>query len=177
MKKKVIVTGGAGFIGSHISELLVNKGYNVKALVYYNSWGTRGWLDDVDSSTIKDVELIYGDVRDPEIMNVTIKNVDYVFHLASLIAIPYSYTSPRSYIDTNITGSHNVFNACLNSKKISKIIHMSTSEVYGTAQYVPIDEKHPLVGQSPYAASKIAADQLALSFWYNFSKILYLYHP
>ncbi|MDC3141575.1 GDP-mannose 4,6-dehydratase [Alphaproteobacteria bacterium] len=168
MNRNVFVTGADGFVGSHLVQKLVNEGYNVKALVYYNSWGTRGWLDDIPSSYIKDFEIIYGDVRDPEIINQNIKNIDYVFHLASLIAIPYSYTSPRSYIDTNIIGSHNVFNACLNSKKISKVIHISTSEVYGTAQYVPIDEKHPLVGQSPYSASKIAADKLAESYYMSF---------
>lgn len=166
--KTVFVTGADGFIGSHLIEMLVLKGYKVKALVNYNSWGSNGWLGEIDTNLIKEVELLYGDIRDPDAMLKYIQNSNYVLHLASLIAIPYSYISPRSYIQTNVEGSHNIFNACLRSKKIEKIIHMSTSEVYGTAQYTPIDEKHPLVGQSPYAASKISADKFAESYHLSF---------
>lgn len=166
--KIVFVTGADGFIGSHLVEMLVLKGYRVKALVNYNSWGSNGWLYEIDKDLIKEVQLVYGDIRDPDSMLKYVQDSNYIFHLASLIAIPYSYISPRSYIQTNVIGSHNIFNACLKSKKIEKIIHMSTSEVYGTAQYTPIDEKHPLVGQSPYAASKISADKFAESYRLSF---------
>jgi len=166
--KKVFVTGADGFIGSHLVELLVESGAEVSALVYYNSWNETGWLKDVNDSILADVEIIRGDVRDGEFIRQAVKDVEYVFHLSSLIAIPYSYYAPRSYVDTNITGALNVLNACRDSDAFKRLLHVSTSEVYGTAQFVPISEKHPLVGQSPYSASKIAADKMAESYYLSF---------
>lgn len=165
--KKIFITGADGFIGSHLTEKLVELGYNVKALAQYNSFNTHGWLDFCNENIKGEFEIISGDVRDYFQMNKLIKECDIVFHLASLIGIPYSYSAPQSYIDTNISGTLNIIQAALDSG-VNKIIHTSTSEVYGSAQFVPITENHPLKGQSPYSASKIAADQIALSYFYSF---------
>jgi NAD dependent epimerase/dehydratase len=166
--KKVFVTGADGFIGSHLIEQLVAAGAQVRALVYYNSWNEKGWLREVPDTTLDDVEMFTGDVRDSERMRQGVKGCDYVFHLSSLIAIPYSYDAPRSYVDTNVSGALNVLQACRESDSLTRLVHVSTSEVYGTAQQVPISEGHPLVGQSPYSASKIAADKMAESFYLSF---------
>jgi dTDP-glucose 4,6-dehydratase len=164
---KVLLTGADGFIGSHLAEKLVNEGYDVKALVQYNSFGTWGWLDSLDQQTINHIEIISGDIRDPHLCNNLVKGCNRILHLAALIAIPYSYSAPQNYIDTNISGTCNLMQSAL-LNGVDKFIQTSTSEVYGTAQYVPIDEVHPLSGQSPYAASKIGSDQLALSFYNSF---------
>lgn len=166
--KSVFVTGADGFIGSHLVEILVNAGAKVRALVYYNSWNASGWLKDVPESTLNQVELYIGDIRDAERMRQGVKGCDYVFHLSSLIAIPYSYDAPRSYVETNIVGALNILQACRESDALTRLVHVSTSEVYGSAQTVPISEEHPLVGQSPYSASKIAADKMAESFYLSF---------
>lgn len=166
--KKVFVTGADGFIGSHLVEQLVASGAQVRALVYYNSWNEKGWLRDVPNKTLEEVELFSGDARDAERMRQGVSGCDYVFHLSSLIAIPYSYDAPRSYVDTNVTGALNVLQACRESDALTRLVHVSTSEVYGTAQQVPISEDHPLVGQSPYSASKIAADKMAESYYLSF---------
>jgi NAD dependent epimerase/dehydratase len=166
--KQVFVTGADGFIGSHLVELLVKEGANVRALVYYNSWNEIGWLKDIPKSVIDNIEIVRGDIRDPEFIRHSIKGIEYVFHLSSLIAIPYSYYAPRSYVDTNITGAMNVLNACRDSDTLIRLVHVSTSEVYGSAQVVPISEDHPLVGQSPYSASKIGADKMAESYYLSF---------
>lgn len=161
----VLVTGADGFIGSHLVELLCNKGFHVKALSQYNSFNYWGWLEDV--SCLDAVEVLNGDVRDPHYCKHITKDVDVIYHLAALIAIPYSYVAPDSYVDTNIKGTLNICQAALENG-VKRIIHTSTSEVYGTAQYVPIDEAHPLQPQSPYSASKIAADAMAMSFYNAF---------
>lgn len=166
--KKVFVTGADGFIGSHLVELLVASGAQVRAMVYYNSWNEKGWLRDVPSDVFDQVDLLAGDIRDAERVRQGVRGCEYVFHLSSLIAIPYSYDAPRSYVDTNVTGALNVLQACRESDALTRLVHVSTSEVYGTAQQVPIPESHPLVGQSPYSASKIAADKLAESFFLSF---------
>lgn len=166
--KRVFVTGADGFIGSHLAELLVKSGANVRAMVYYNSWNNKGWLQDVSDDVIKSVELFTGDVRDAERIRQGVAGCDYVFHLSSLIAIPYSYEAPRSYVETNVIGALNVLQACRESDALTRLVHVSTSEVYGTAQIVPIPESHPLVGQSPYSASKIAADKIAESYYLSF---------
>ena len=159
--KQVLVTGAGGFIGSHLSEKLVEIGASVRALVHYNSAGSWGWLDD---SPLKDeMEIVAGDVTDRDSVRRAMQGVDIVFHLAALIAIPYSYQAPTSYLRTNAEGTLNVLQAALEAE-VERVLHTSTSEVYGTAQYVPIDEHHPLQGQSPYSATKIAADQLAEAF-------------
>lgn len=171
---KVLVTGAGGFIGSHLTELLVKEGHDVKAFVRYNSKNNWGWLE---SSIVKNyIEVIAGDIRDYDSVNNSIKNCDTVFHLAALIGIPYSYISPKAYIETNITGTYNILQA---SKElgIKQVLVTSTSETYGTAQYVPIDEKHPMVGQSPYSATKIAADQLAISFYRSFTLPVKIVRP
>ncbi|MFC1498524.1 NAD-dependent 4,6-dehydratase LegB [Verrucomicrobiota bacterium] len=165
--KKVAVTGADGFIGSHLVEMLIEKGASVRALAYYNSFGSRGWLDDVDKSLMEGLEVMWGDVRDSRCMNELVKDREIVFHLASLIAIPYSYQAPQSYVQTNVVGGLNVLEACRDND-VSRLIHTSTSEVYGTAQYVPIDEKHGLQPQSPYSATKIAADMIADSYYRSF---------
>lgn len=167
MKKEmqVLVTGADGFIGSHLVELLVLNGFKVKALAQYNSFNHWGWLEDI--SCLKDVEVICGDIRDPHFCQNITENVDIVFHLAALIAIPFSYVAPQSYVETNVTGTLNICQACKDNG-VTRLIHTSTSEVYGTAQYVPIDEKHPLQPQSPYSASKISADAMAMSFYNAF---------
>lgn len=166
--KRVFVTGADGFIGSHLVERLVAAGARVRALVYYNSWNELGWLRDLPAATLAEVEILNGDIRDVERVRHGVRGCDYVFHLASLIAIPYSYEAARSYVDTNITGTLNVLTACRDGDALTRLLHVSTSEVYGTAQQVPIPESHPLVGQSPYSASKIAADKMAESFHLSF---------
>jgi NAD dependent epimerase/dehydratase len=161
----VFVTGADGFIGSHLVEALVSAGADVRALVYYNSWGQIGWLSDVAPAIRGEVEIFAGDVRDADRMQQGVSGCDYVFHLASLVGIPYSYEAPSSYVATNVVGTLNVLEACRHSGTIKRLVHTSTSEVYGTAQTVPIAETHPLVGQSPYSATKIAADKLGESFF------------
>lgn len=163
--KNVLVTGADGFIGSHVVELLVCEGYRVRALTQYNSFNSWGWLED--SSQLKEIEVISGDVRDPFLCERAMEKMDAVLNLAALIAIPYSYAAPQSYIETNVSGALNICQAAL-KKGVSKVIQTSTSEVYGTACYVPIDEKHPLQPQSPYSASKIGADAIALSYFHSF---------
>jgi NAD dependent epimerase/dehydratase len=165
---QVFVTGADGSIGSHLVEALVRAGARVRALVYYNSWNSVGWLGDVAPEIRREVDVILGDVRDAERISTAVRGCRYVFHLASLIGIPYSYEAARSYIDTNVTGTLNVLEACRRAGTVERLIHTSTSEVYGTAQTVPIAESHPLVGQSPYSASKIAADKLAESYHLSF---------
>ncbi|MHB2155794.1 NAD-dependent 4,6-dehydratase LegB [Calditrichota bacterium GD2] len=172
--KTVLVTGADGFIGSHLTELLLSKGCRVRALSYYNSFNYWGWLEEIPQS--KSLQVISGDIRDPHFVDELVKGVDVVFHLAALIAIPFSYRAPDSYIDTNIKGTLNVCQAALRHQ-VQKVIHTSTSEVYGTAQYVPIDEKHPLQPQSPYSASKIGADSIAMSFYYSFQLPLTIARP
>lgn len=172
--KNILVTGGDGFIGSHLTEMLVKEGYNVKALSQYNSFGSWGWLDGIDCR--REVEVVSGDVRDPHYCKHITKNIDTVFHLAALIAIPYSYVAPDSYVDTNVKGTLNICQAALENG-VERVIHTSTSEVYGTAQYVPIDEKHPLQAQSPYSASKIGADAMAMSFFNAFDLPLTIARP
>jgi len=163
----VLVTGADGFIGSHLTESLVRLGFNVRAFVFYNSFNSWGWIDQFDAETKQQIEVFPGDIRDPHGVKVAMKGCDAVLHLAALIAIPYSYHSPDTYVDTNIKGTLNVLQAA-RELGISRVIHTSTSEVYGTARFVPITEEHPLQGQSPYSATKIAADQLANSFYSSF---------
>ena len=163
--QKVLITGADGFIGSHLTEMLVQKGAKVKALSYYNSFNYWGWLEAIDC--LNDIEVVSGDVRDPHFCKEITKDIDVIFHLAALIAIPYSYVAPDSYVDTNIKGTLNICQAA-KENGCERVIHTSTSEVYGTAQYVPIDEKHPLQPQSPYSASKIGADAMARSFYNTF---------
>lgn len=165
---KILVTGADGFIGSHLVERLVREGAEVRALAYYNSWNSVGWLSDVDAAVRRNVRVLPGDVRDAERIRQAVAGCAYVFHLSSLIGIPYSYDAPRSYLDTNVTGALNVLEACRRSDALVRLVHTSTSEVYGTAQTVPISETHPLIGQSPYSATKIAADKLAESFHLSF---------
>ncbi len=174
--KKILVTGADGFIGSHLVETLVDKGHNVKAFVYYNSFNSWGWLDTFPKEKLNKIEIFTGDIRDPNGVRTAIKGCDVVFHLAALIAIPYSYHSPDSYVDTNIKGTLNVLQAC-RDLGVTKLLVTSTSEVYGTAQYVPIDEKHPKQGQSPYSASKIGADFMAESFYRSFDLPLTIVRP
>ncbi|MFV3077876.1 GDP-mannose 4,6-dehydratase [Niveispirillum fermenti] len=166
--KKVVVTGADGFIGSHLVERLVAAGARVRALAFYNSWGSSGWLEDVPAETLRSVEIVHGDIRDAGMVASLLRGQELVFHLASLIGIPYSYAAPRSYVDTNVTGTLNVLEACRGSDTLERLIHTSTSEVYGSARHVPIDEGHPLTGQSPYSASKIAADKMAESYHLSF---------
>jgi len=167
MTKKILVTGADGFIGSHLTEALVRAGYDVKAFVHYNSFNSWGWLDQCAENVKGKFEVFAGDIRDPHGVRVAMTGCDAVLHLAALIAIPYSYHSPDTYVDTNIKGTLNVVQAA-RELGISKVVHTSTSEVYGTARFVPITEKHPLQGQSPYSASKIGADQIAQSFYLSF---------
>jgi NAD dependent epimerase/dehydratase len=164
---KILVTGADGFIGSHLTEALVELGHEVRAFVMYNSFNSWGWLDQVTPSIADAIDFFPGDIRDPHGVFEAMKGCDAVVHLAALIAIPYSYHSPDTYIDTNIKGTLNILQAA-RKHNISRVVHTSSSEVYGTAQYVPIDEMHPLSGQSPYSASKIGADQLAYSFYTSF---------
>jgi NAD dependent epimerase/dehydratase len=165
---KVLVTGADGFIGSHLTETLVNLGYDVKAFVLYNSFNSWGWLDRSPKHIQENLEVFMGDVRDPHGVRAAVKGCDAILHLASLIAIPYSYHSPDVYIDTNVKGTLNILQAAKDFG-IEKVIHTSTSEVYGTAKFVPITEEHPLLGQSPYSASKIGADQLAYAFFASYN--------
>ena len=172
--KKTLITGADGFIGSHLTELLVRQGHAVKALSQYNSFNHWGWLEDL--SCLSDIEVVSGDVRDPHFCRHITKDVGQVFHLAALIAIPYSYVAPQSYVDTNVNGTLNMCQAALDNG-VERFIHTSTSEVYGTAQYVPINEVHPLQPQSPYSASKIGADAIAMSFHHAFGLPLTVARP
>lgn len=166
--QQVLVTGADGFIGSHLVEQLVSLGAKVRAFVFYNSWNSIGWLADTLPSVREVIEIFPGDVRDEVRVRDAVADCRYVFHLSSLIAIPYSYEAPRAYVDTNMVGALNVLQACRESNDLVRMLHVSTSEVYGTAQTVPISESHPLVGQSPYSATKIGADALAESFHRSF---------
>lgn len=170
---KVLITGADGFIGSHLTELLLDKGYKVKALSYYNSFNNWGWLEGL---THGNLEVVSGDVRDPHFCKHITKDIDIVFHLAALIAIPYSYVAPDSYVDTNVKGTLNICQAA-KENKVKRVLVTSTSEVYGTALYVPIDEKHPKQPQSPYSASKIGADAMALSFYNAFELPVTIVRP
>jgi dTDP-glucose 4,6-dehydratase len=165
---KILVTGAGGFIGSHLTEELVRQGEEVRAFVRYNSRDEKGLLEDLPREIQNQMEVVPGDLKDPDGVKKALKGCSKVFHLGALIAIPYSYVHPFDFIQTNVTGTANLLNACLENDSIEKIIHTSTSEVYGTARYIPIDEKHPLQAQSPYAASKIAADKLAESYYLSF---------
>ena len=173
---KILVTGADGFIGSHLTEQLVRDGHDVKAFVYYNSFNSWGWLDHCDTDVKGQFEVFPGDIRDPHGVRKAMKGCDVVFHLAALIAIPYSYHSPDTYVETNIKGTLNVVQA-VRELELAKVIHTSTSEVYGTAQFVPITEDHPLQGQSPYSASKIGADQIAISFFRSFGTPVSIIRP
>lgn len=165
--EKILVTGADGFIGSHLVEVLAAQGRQVRAMALYNSFGRYGWLDTLPQKCRDTIEFVMGDVRDPFFVREAMRDCDAVMHLAALIAIPYSYTAPTSYVDTNVTGTLNVVQAA-RDLNLTKVVHTSTSEVYGTAQTVPISESHPLVGQSPYSASKIGADQMAHSYYCAF---------
>jgi NAD dependent epimerase/dehydratase len=173
---KVLITGADGFIGSHLTESLVREGYSVRAFVMYNSFNSWGWLDQVSAEIKKSIEVFAGDIRDPHGVKAAMRDCDAVLHLAALIAIPYSYTSPDTYIDTNVKGTLNVLQAA-RELGVKRVIHTSTSEVYGTARFVPITEEHPLQGQSPYSASKIGADQLAYSFYSSFDLPVVIARP
>ncbi|MGH6946947.1 MAG: NAD-dependent 4,6-dehydratase LegB [Kiloniellales bacterium] len=175
-KRKVLVTGADGFIGSHLTEALVRAGCDLRALVYYNSFNSWGWLERCDPSLKGGFEVVAGDLRDPHGVRSAVKGCDLVLHLAALIAIPYSYRSPDSYVDTNIKGTLNVLQAA-RDLGVARVVHTSTSEVYGTARYAPIDEEHPLQGQSPYSASKIGADQIAISFHRSFDLPVTIVRP
>jgi NAD dependent epimerase/dehydratase len=172
--QRVLVTGADGFIGSHLVETLVARGAQVRALALYNSFGTWGWLDHLDS--VRDIEVVLGDVRDPFFCRSLTRDVDVVFNLAALIAIPYSYTAPASYVATNVEGALNICQACLENN-VQRVLQVSTSEVYGTARYVPIDENHPLRAQSPYSATKISADAIAMSYYHAFQLPVLLARP
>lgn len=174
--KKVLVTGADGFIGSHLVEILLDEGIDVRAFVYYNSFNTWGWLDAFPKKKLDKIEIIAGDVRDPNAVRKAVEGVDAIFHLAALIAIPYSYYAPDAYVDTNIKGTLNVLQAA-KDLGTERVLITSTSEVYGTAQYVPIDEKHPFQGQSPYSATKIGADRLAESFYRSFELPVTIVRP
>jgi NAD dependent epimerase/dehydratase len=174
--KTVLVTGADGFIGSHLVEALLEEGCKVKAFVYYNSFNSWGWLDTLTPSKLEQIEIFAGDIRDPNGVRTALKDVEVVFHLAALIAIPFSYHSPDNYVDTNIKGTLNILQAA-RDYKIEKILVTSTSEVYGTALYVPIDEKHPRQGQSPYSATKIGADSIAESFYRSFNLPVTIVRP
>ena len=174
--KKVLITGADGFIGSHLTETLVRSGYDVRAFVFYNSFNSWGWLDRVNSDLKNSFEVFAGDIRDPNGVRTAMVDCDIVLHLAALIAIPYSYHSPDSYVDTNIKGTLNILQAA-RDQGVGLVLHTSTSEVYGTAHFVPITEEHPLQGQSPYSASKIGADQIALSFYTSFNTPVVILRP
>jgi len=174
--KKVLVTGACGFIGSHLVERLMREGCDVKAFVFYNSFNSWGWLDTFDKAKLRGIEVFCGDVRDPNGVKQAVKGTDAVFHLAALIGIPFSYHSPDSYVDTNIKGTLNILQAA-RASGASRVVITSTSEVYGTARYVPIDEAHPLQGQSPYSATKIAADKIAESFHLSFGLPVIIARP
>lgn len=174
--KRVLVTGADGFIGSHLVELLVNEGYDVRAFSYYNSFNSWGWLDALPKDKLNEIDVFTGDIRDPNGVREAMKGIDEVYHLAALIAIPFSYHSPDSYVDTNIKGTLNILQAARELEP-SRILITSTSEVYGTAKYVPIDENHPFQGQSPYSATKIGGDRLAESFYRSFSLPVTIVRP
>lgn len=174
--KKVLVTGAGGFIGSHLVEALLEKGADVRAFVKYNGRGDWGMLSDLPAESQKSIEVIAGDVRDPFFVRKAVRGCDYVFHLAALIGIPYSYVAPSDYVAVNVQGTVNVLQACLD-EGTPRLVHTSTSETYGTAQYVPIDEKHPMQGQSPYSASKIAADKMAESYYNAFDLPVVIVRP
>lgn len=174
--KKVLVTGADGFIGSHLTEQLVKEGYEVKAFTYYNSFNTWGWLDTLPKDILNQIEIFSGDIRDPNGVDNAVAGMEQIFHLAALIAIPFSYHSPDSYVDTNIKGTLNILQAA-KRQECERILVTSTSEVYGTAQYVPIDELHPFQGQSPYSATKIGADRLAESFYRSFNMPVTIVRP
>ena len=173
---KILVTGADGFIGSHLSEALVKKGHEVTAFVYYNAFNSFGWLDNIDEKIKKSLKIFPGDIRDENLVRKAIKDCDVIINLAALIGIPYSYNSPKSYLETNAQGTLNILQSA-KDYGIKKVIHTSTSEVYGTAKYIPIDENHPLDGQSPYSASKIAADHLAISFYKSFDTPVSIIRP
>lgn len=176
MTKKVLITGADGFIGSHLTEKLVRKGHKVKAFTYYNSFNNWGWLDTLPKEILNEIEVFTGDIRDPYGVKEAMNKMDEVYHLAALIAIPFSYHSPETYVDTNIKGTLNVLQAG-RELETSRLLITSTSEVYGTAQYVPIDEYHPYQGQSPYSATKIGADRLAESFYKSFNMPITIVRP
>jgi NAD dependent epimerase/dehydratase len=171
---KILITGADGFIGSHLAEMLASQGHYIKALSQYNSFNNWGWLEDIKNKDL--IEVITGDIRDPSYCRHITKNVDMIYHLAALIAIPYSYIAPDSYVDTNIKGTLNICQAAKENGNI-RVIHTSTSEVYGTAQYIPIDENHPIQPQSPYSASKIGADAMAMSFYNAFDLPVTIVRP
>ncbi len=173
---KVLVTGADGFIGSHLVEQLIEDGHKVKAFVFYNSFNSWGWLDTLPKELLSQIEIFAGDIRDPNGVRTAVKGVDVIYHLAALIAIPYSYHSPDSYVDTNVKGTLNVLQAARDCN-VQRVLVTSTSEVYGTALYVPIDEKHPKQGQSPYSASKIGADAMADSFYRSFNLPVTIVRP
>ncbi len=173
---KILVTGADGFIGSHLVEALLATGHEIRAFCLYNSNGSWGWLDNLPKATKAEIDVVLGDIRDPLCVREAMRGCDQVFHLAALIAIPYSYVAPASYVDTNIHGTLNVVQAA-RDLGTSRVVHTSTSETYGTAQFVPITEDHPQVGQSPYAASKIGADQIALSYWRSFQTPVSVLRP
>ncbi|OGW33620.1 MAG: NAD-dependent dehydratase [Nitrospirae bacterium GWC2_56_14] len=174
--KKILVTGADGFIGSHLTEELVRQGHSVRAFVLYNSFNSWGWLDHAEPEVRRSLEVFAGDIRDPHGVKTAMKGCDVVLHLAALIAIPYSYHSPDTYVDTNIKGTLNIVQAA-RELGVQKVVHTSTSEVYGTAKFVPITEDHPLQGQSPYSASKIGADQIAMSFFNSFNTPVSIIRP
>jgi dTDP-glucose 4,6-dehydratase len=174
--KKILVTGADGFIGSHLTEALVRSGYSVRPFVLYNSFNSWGWLDHSSKEIRESLDVFAGDIRDPYGVRTAMKGCDAVLHLAALIAIPYSYHSPDTYVDTNVKGTLNVVQAA-RELGVQRVVHTSTSEVYGTARYVPIDEEHPLSGQSPYSATKIGADQIALSFYHAFDTPVTVLRP
>jgi NAD dependent epimerase/dehydratase len=174
--KKILVTGADGFIGSHLTEELVRQGNNVRAFVFYNSFNSWGWLDHAEPHIVKSLDVFSGDIRDPYGVKKAMEGCDVVLHLAALIAIPYSYHSPETYVDTNVKGTLNIVQAA-RDLCVSKVVHTSTSEVYGTAKFVPITEEHPLQGQSPYSASKIGADQIAMSFYTSFDTPVSIIRP
>lgn len=174
--KSVLVTGAAGFIGSHLVELLVRQGYRVRAFTHYNSQGTWRHFEQMDRAIRQEFEIVAADIADPFAVRAAVAGCDMVFHLAALIGIPYSYVAPASYVQTNVIGTLNVLEAC-RAHEVKRMLHTSTSETYGTAQYVPIDEKHPMVGQSPYSATKIGADKLAESYWLSFETPVTVVRP
>jgi len=176
MTNRVLVTGAGGFIGSHLTEELVKAGYSVRAMVHYNALNHWGWLETLPKQVLHDIEVFPADIRDPFIVRKSVHDCKTVFHLAALIPIPYSFLAPASYIETNVIGTLNILQACLD-EQVDHVIHTSTSETYGTAQYTPIDEKHPLVAQSPYAASKIGADKLAESYYLSFGLPVSIIRP
>ncbi len=176
MKNKILITGSEGFIGSHLVEYLVKKGYSVKAFILYNSFNNKGWLEQIDKKVLSEVEIFFGDIRSNDSTDLALKNCCSVMHLASLIGIPYSYETPKSYLDTNVKGTLNLLQSSLKNQ-IDDFIHTSTSEVYGNAKIFPINENTSLLGQSPYSASKIAADQIAYSFYCSYDLPLRTVRP